>query len=168
MSVCCHEQFCQLSTPILGPFGITIGCLGLLMCTCVYRSVCHCRQHHYVHVCNSHVSVLSEQTLIAVPELRTLSEKCQHVLHACLQIQHFYAHSPVFPSDLHHRKVLRYDMDYHHEVLISPRSTDISLQKEKVMVCPRLSTLCFACLVCPAVNVESYICGLANPECLPC
>ena len=52
-----------------------------------------------------------------------------------MQIQHFYAHSAIFPSDLHHRTVMRYDMDYHHEIMISPRTQDIILQKDKVLVC---------------------------------
>ncbi|KAL0046483.1 hypothetical protein WJX82_001718 [Trebouxia sp. C0006] len=52
---------------------------------------------------------------------------------AIIEIQHHYAHSAVYPSDMHHRTVTRYDMDYHHELLISQKSTDISLQKEKVL-----------------------------------
>lgn len=62
---------------------------------------------------------------------------------AIIEIQHHYAHSPIFPSDLHHRTVTRYDMDYHHEIFISPRSSHITLQKEKVLkdeVYKKLST----------------------------
>ncbi|KAL0037926.1 hypothetical protein WJX79_005674 [Trebouxia sp. C0005] len=52
---------------------------------------------------------------------------------AIIEIQHHYAHSAVYPSDMHQRTVTRYDMDYHHELLITQKSTDISLQKEKVL-----------------------------------
>ncbi|DBA68653.1 hypothetical protein WJX79_009266 [Trebouxia sp. C0005] len=52
---------------------------------------------------------------------------------AIIEIQHHYAHSAVYPSDMHQRTVTRYDMDYHHELLISQKSTDIFLQKDKVL-----------------------------------
>ncbi len=51
-----------------------------------------------------------------------------------LQIQHYYAHSSFFPSNLYQRTTLTYDMDYHHELYVSPRSQDIFLQQDRVLV----------------------------------
>jgi len=51
-----------------------------------------------------------------------------------LQMQHYYAYSASFPANLYQRTVAMYDLDYHHEVYISPRSQDISLQQERVLV----------------------------------
>jgi len=51
-----------------------------------------------------------------------------------LQMQHYYAYSASFPANLYQRTVAMYDLDYHHEVYISPRAQDISLQQERVLV----------------------------------
>lgn len=51
-----------------------------------------------------------------------------------MQIQHFYANSPAFPSNMYHRAAKKYDMVYHHQVMVSPRSQDLVLNHQSVLV----------------------------------
>ena len=51
-----------------------------------------------------------------------------------LQIQHFYAHSPAFPSNMYHRTVDKYDLGYHHEIMIMPRSQDLVFNQRIILV----------------------------------
>lgn len=51
-----------------------------------------------------------------------------------LQVQHYYANSPTFPSNLYGRTTAKYDMGYQHAVLVSPRPQDIVLQRDKIVV----------------------------------
>ncbi|KAL0035290.1 hypothetical protein WJX79_010560 [Trebouxia sp. C0005] len=52
---------------------------------------------------------------------------------AIIEMQHYYAYSASFPANLYQRTVAMYDLDYHHEVYISPRAQDMSLQQERVL-----------------------------------
>ena len=51
-----------------------------------------------------------------------------------MQIQHYYARSPAFPSNLYQRTADTYDLDYHHQILIIPRSQDMVLPQQKILV----------------------------------
>lgn len=51
-----------------------------------------------------------------------------------VQVQHYYANSSSFPANLYQRTVLQYNMDYHHEIYVSPRPLDMSLQQDRVLV----------------------------------
>lgn len=77
-----------------------------------------------------------------------------------LQIQHHYAHSAIFPNGIHIGTVARYDMDYHYQALVSQRSTDIFLQREKVLVC--FSSSC----VQRAYSWQLCSCAFAQMPCL--
>ncbi|DBA76070.1 hypothetical protein WJX77_012502 [Trebouxia sp. C0004] len=52
---------------------------------------------------------------------------------AIIEMQHYYAYSASFPANLYQRTIATYDLDYHHEVYVSPRAQDISLQQERVL-----------------------------------
>ena len=51
-----------------------------------------------------------------------------------LQIQHYYAHSPAFPSNMYQRTVDKYDMGYHHELMIMPKPQDMVFTQQKILV----------------------------------
>ena len=51
-----------------------------------------------------------------------------------MQIQHPYAHSPAFPSNLYQRTVEKYDLDYHHQIMIIPDPHSMVLPQQKILV----------------------------------
>lgn len=83
-----------------------------------------------------------------------------------LQIQHYYANSPTFPSGLYERTTAKYDMEYLHTTLVSPQPHDIVLQRDKIVVRTDLKTACFAS-ACVYTS-----CGCIGPQlqhhCCPC
>lgn len=51
-----------------------------------------------------------------------------------VQIQHPYANSPAFPSNLYQRTVQQYDLDYQHQIMVVPRRQDMVLPQQRIQV----------------------------------
>ena len=82
-----------------------------------------------------------------------------------LQMQHYYAHSASFPANLYQRTVARYDLDYHHEVYISPRAQDVALQQERVLVQDASTCVANHVVLSRALSHQSKIAALHSTAC---
>ena len=73
-----------------------------------------------------------------------------------LQIQHYYAHSPAFPSNMYERTIDKYDMGYHHERMIMPKSQDMVFDQHRILVSAFASGCEHPCMEPQSLHERKY------------